>query len=334
MDQDKNLVPMAEADMVAALRESGLIGADDNIQLVPLTGGVSCDVWRVESDMGPLVVKRPLPQLRVKAEWLAPVSRGTSEMRWLRRVAAIDAALVPEIVAEFPALHGFAMHFIPDSSVWKDALMAGHVDANFAAAMGQALGRIHAATAFDAEVERDFPNEALFTALRIDPFLLEVARRNPDLAPILHPMADLLAKARIALIHGDVSPKNILMRGDQPIILDAECATYGDPAFDLAFCTAHFLLKAIWSGRDDMKACTSAMVRAYAAQVDWEAPEALLNRAGGLCAALLMARVDGKSPAPYLTNVAQQNAVRTQARRALPQNLSLYQLIENWAVTA
>lgn len=333
MDKNENLATMGEAEMLAALHESGLLEPESDAKLVPLTGGVSCDVWRVESRLGPLVVKRPLPQLRVAAEWLAPVARGTSEIRWLRQVAEIDANLVPEIVAEFPMLHGFAMHFIPDSPVWKDALMAGQVDAIFAATMGQALGQIHRATAHDTAIDAHFPNADMFMALRIDPFLLEVARRNSDLAPILQPMAERLAQARIALIHGDVSPKNILMRGAQPIILDAECATYGDPAFDLAFCAAHLLLKSIWSGRADVKACAAAMVRAYAAQIDWEAQGSLLNRAGGLCAALLLARVDGKSPAPYLTNEAHREVVRAQARAALLNPLSLNQLIENWAVT-
>lgn len=333
MDQDKNLTSMSEAEMLNALRESGLLESDSAAELLPLTGGVSCDVWRVESAIGPLVVKRPLPQLRVAAEWLAPVARGTSEIRWLQRVAQIDATLVPEIVAEFPALYGFAMRFIPDSKVWKDALMEGEVNADFAAAMGDALGRIHRATALNPDIEQDFPNEAHFTALRIDPFLLEVARRNPDLAPILQPMADQLAAARIALIHGDVSPKNILRRGGQPIILDAECATYGDPAFDLAFCTTHLLLKAIWSGRADIKTSAAAMVQAYTAHINWEAPEALLGRAGPLCAALLMARVDGKSPAPYLTDAAHKDSVHRQARAALLSPQPLHHLIKHWAIT-
>jgi len=44
-------------------------------------------------------------------------------------------------------------------------------------------------------------------------------------------------------VHGDVSPKNILVGPKGPVLLDAECAWFGEPAFDLAFCLNHLLLK-------------------------------------------------------------------------------------------
>src|SRR3546814_3049456 len=84
----------------------------------------------------------------------------------------------------------------------------------------------------------------MFRALRVDPFLLHVADRDAELAPVLRALADDLSARKIALVHGDVSPKNILVAADGPVFLDAECAVYGDPAFDLAFCTTHLLLKA------------------------------------------------------------------------------------------
>src|SRR3546814_15874158 len=86
----------------------------------------------------------------------------------------------------------------------------------------------------------------MFRALRVDPFLLHVADRDAELAPVLRALADDLSARKIALVHGDVSPKNILVAADGPVFLDAECAVYGDPAFDLAFCTTHLLLKAVW----------------------------------------------------------------------------------------
>src|SRR3546814_17749350 len=71
----------------------------------------SSDLWKVETLSGPIVVKRPLPQLRVAAEWLAPVERGTSEVRWLRRARGVDPAIAPEVLAELPG-HAFAMRFL------------------------------------------------------------------------------------------------------------------------------------------------------------------------------------------------------------------------------
>src|SRR3546814_720593 len=129
------------------------------------------------------------------------------------------------------------MRFLPGCPVWKDELMAGWVDADFAAQVGTGIAAVHAATAHDDSDRADFPNDEMFRALRIDPFLLYVADRDAALAPALRALADDLASSKIALVHGDVSPKNILVSAGGPVFLDAERAVYGDPAFDLAFCT-------------------------------------------------------------------------------------------------
>lgn len=321
----------APADIVEALRAAGLVGEGD-IVLEPLTGGVSCDVWKVETPSGPIVVKRPLPQLRVAAEWLAPVERGTSEVRWLKRARGVDPHIVPEVLAELPG-HAFAMRFLPGCPVWKDELMAGRVDAGFAAQVGQGIAAVHAATAFNDADRADFPNDDMFRALRVDPFLLHVARQDSELAPALTALADDLSSRKIALVHGDVSPKNILVSADGPVFLDAECAVYGDPAFDLAFCTTHLLLKAVWSGDVRLNEAAAVLVSAYRAGIDWEDADDLLLRAGKLTAALLLARVEGKSPAPYLTDPEHKRVVRDQARTLILAPSPIDALVANWKRT-
>src|SRR3546814_20762502 len=87
----------------------------------------------------------------------------------------------------------------------------------------------------------------------------------------------------------------------------------GDPAFDLAFCTTHLLLKAVWLADARLNAAAAALVAAYRSGIDWEDPADLLLRAGKLTAALLLARVAGKSPAPYLTDPDPKRIVREQA---------------------
>lgn len=319
----------AEAEIIAGLRDAGLAG-EGEVVLQPLTGGVSCDVWKVETPTGPIVVKRPLPQLRVAAEWLAPVERGTSEVRWLRRARGVDPRLAPEVLAELPTGHAFAMCFLPGCPVWKDELMAGRVDLAFAAQVGAGIAAVHAATAHNDGDRGDFPNDEMFRALRVDPFLLHVARHDAELAPILTALADDLSGRKIALAHGDVSPKNILVSADGPVFLDAECAVYGDPAFDLAFCTTHLLLKAVWSGDARLNEAAAALVDAYRAGIDWEDADGLMLRAGKLTAALLLARVEGKSPAPYLTDPEHKNIVRDQARALIARPSPLGELVANW----
>ena len=124
------------------------------------------------------------------------------------------------------------------------------------------------------------------------------------------------ASTKRALVHGDVSPKNILIGALGAIFLDAECAWFGDPAFDLAFCLNHLLLKGAREGAGKARyaAAFSAMALAYLARVNWEKPDDLEARAAALLAGLFLARVDGKSPVEYLTCESQREAVRRFAR--------------------
>jgi Ser/Thr protein kinase RdoA (MazF antagonist) len=125
---------------------------------------------------------------------------------------------------------------------------------------------------------------------------------------------------KCSLVHGDVSPKNILVDpAGRPVLLDAECAWWGDPAFDLAFCLNHLLLKCLWtpSAREGFGRCFDALAAAYLARVDWEEPAALESRAAALLPGLLLARVDGKSPVEYLGAEAQRETVRRCARQLL-----------------
>lgn len=320
------------ADIVEELRGAGLVGEGD-VVLEPLTGGVSCDVWKVETASGPIVVKRPLEQLRVAAEWHAPVERGQSEVRWLRRARGVDPRIAPEVLAELPTGHAFAMRFLPGCPVWKDELVAGRVDIDFAAAVGRGIAAVHAATANNTADRDAFPNDEMFRALRVDPFLLHVARNDAELAPALNMLAAGLMSRKIALVHGDVSPKNILVSADGPVFLDAECAVYGDPAFDLAFCTTHLLLKAVWLADHWLAQAADMLVDTYRAGISWEDADGLLLRSGELAAALLLARVEGKSPAPYLTDPEHKRIVRDQARALILVPQPLDALVTHWKRT-
>ena len=316
------------SSLIDELRKAG-IPVGDHAVATPLAGGVSCDVWLVDTGIGKIVAKRPLEKLRVAASWHAPIERGSSEIRWLRRARAIDPSMAPEVCAELPG-HGFAMSFIQDAPVWKDELIAGRVDPQFAAQVGRRLAKVHAATAQNADDRAAFANEAMFHALRIDPFLLHVARKDPDVADELRDQAHDFATRKIALVHGDVSPKNILVTGDGPVFLDAECAVYGDPAFDLAFCTTHLLLKSVWLDDRRIQQAALALVAAYSEEIDWEAADSFDLRAGRYTAGLLLARIMGKSPAPYLTDPHHIRTVAEQARARLKARATIGELVGNW----
>lgn len=320
---------MDKTGIVAGLRQAGLI---DLLcpAFEPLAGGVSCDVWKLDTARGPIVVKQPLGKLRVAAHWEAPVERYRSEVNWLRRARAVDPGIAPEVLAEIPTEHAFVVRFVEDCPVWKDELVAGRVNRDFAAAVGRSLAEVHAATAGSPTDRADFEDSTMFRALRVDPFILHVARSRPDIAPALDSIAEALLSRKVALVHGDVSPKNILVGPDGPVFLDAECAVYGDPAFDLAFCSTHLLMKTVWLRDARMKEAAHALMEAYRDAVTWEDPAGLLQRAGPLTAALLLARVDGKSPVPYLAEPADKAIVRERAARLLQSADSIDRLVSCW----
>ncbi|HLZ83559.1 MAG TPA: aminoglycoside phosphotransferase family protein, partial [Caulobacteraceae bacterium] len=308
--------------LIEALRACGLLKAGGGATLRPLTGGVSSDVFRVDTGDGrALVVKRSIPRLRVKAEWLAPVERVAGEVRWLKLARSIDPRLAPEVLAELPEAHVFVMEFLDPAAhpVWKDEMAAGRVDPTFAAAVGRDLALIHARTAGRPDIAAAFDTYPFFFDLRVSPFLLFTAERHGDVAPRLRVLADDLGRRKVALMHGDVSPKNILVGPRGPVFLDAETTAYGDPAFDLAFCLTHLLLKTMWlrPHRERVMAAFEALRGAYAAGLTWEPPQGLSARAAPLTAALLLARIDGKSPAPYLTDPADKALVREAAKALL-----------------
>jgi 5-methylthioribose kinase len=287
-----------------------------------LTGGVSSDIWRVATDRGVVCVKRALPKLRVRDDWFAPVGRNRYEARWYREANRICPGTAPALLAEDEALGIFAMEYFPpaDHRLWKTELLAGRIEAGVFTEVGARIGQIHAATADRPAIARDFATDESFEALRLAPYLRTTAERHPDLAPALTAIADRTAATRRALVHGDLSPKNILLRRDgTPVLLDAECAWFGDPAFDPAFCLNHVMLKMIHRPQD-AAALRDGFERfwtAYLPQVVWEPPEILSARTADLLAGLLLARIDGKSPVEYLTDPAARDRARQIARSGL-----------------
>jgi aminoglycoside phosphotransferase (APT) family kinase protein len=308
--------------VLAFLRASGLAAAGETPPAEALAGGVSSDIWRVDLGSGPtgrsIVVKRALARLRVAQVWEAPVERNRYERRWLETANAIVPGVAPKILAGDDDGY-FAMEYLPQLPVWKGELRDGRADARFAADVGRKLCAIHNATARRHDVAEAFATDANFHAIRLEPYLLATGAAHPAFAARLQALADTTAGNRLALVHGDVSPKNILVGPRGPVFLDAECAWYGDPAFDLAFCLNHLLLKGLWvpASKDAYLACFTALSREYLASVDWEQAFALERRAAALLPGLLLARVDGKSPAEYITADADKNRIRDFAGRYL-----------------
>ena len=324
------------SELAAALRDLNLLGGQQKYVVSPLSGGVSCDVFLFEIEgREPLVVKRALAKLRVEADWCAPVERAETEVEWLALARKLDPRLAPPVIARDPRQHLFVMSYLPKEvfPVWKRELAAGHVDLDFAARVGLWLARLHGATAGISETSERFSNMAQFRALRLEPYLGTAAEKNPDVSAPLQALIDSIARCRIALMQGDISPKNILHGPETPVFLDAETASYGDPAFDLAFCLNHLLLKSVWHPGHTVAygRAFDALKHGYCSAISWETPDALERRAAGILAGLLLARIDGKSPVEYITHIDAKEFVRRQARRYLRESPgTLAAIAQDW----
>ena len=298
---------------VAAAQRLGLLQKGEHPGCLALTGGVASDIWLVQA-IRPFVMKRALEKLRVTADWRAPVSRNACEVAWLELASAAVPGIAPAVLAHDREAGLFAMEYLPPGQfpVWKYELREGRVRADFAARVGRGLAAVHSFTAGRGESASRFNDDSVFIALRLDPYLRHAGLRHPAVASAMAQLIESTLRHRIALVHGDVSPKNILAGPDGPVFLDAECAWYGDPAFDLAFCLNHLLLKCLWAPAATPALLDSftALSKAYLQATGFENAGDVEIRAAALLPALLLARIDGKSPVEYVTLHSVKQGVR------------------------
>jgi len=327
---------LADDAILQFIRNSGLEPSDARPRMRRLTGGVSSDIWLIEAGSTIFCVKRALPKLRVALDWWAPVERNANEAAWFKVVGDFMPESVPAILAEDADAGIFAMQYLPEADYrnWKTELREGTVSLDAAEQVGTRLARIHSVSTTLPAIATRFTSDDIFHAIRLEPYLLVTATKHPDLGARLEQLATITATTKHALVHGDVSPKNILIGPYGPVFLDAECAWWGDAAFDLAFCLNHLLLKCLWVPRakEAFIEAFRTLTRAYLAGVDWEPAEIIERRTSHLLAGLFLARVDGKSPAEYVTAERDKDRVRKVATALLRQPVnSLGAFADAWA---
>ena len=129
------MIPRAASDtdhsslVTAALHRMGLMAEGEAVRCTPLTGGVSSDIWKVETGRRVMAVKRARGQLKVATEWRAPVERNAYEVRWFRVAGAAVPNAVPEILGEDREAGLFAMAYLDPAQypIWKSELRDGRV---------------------------------------------------------------------------------------------------------------------------------------------------------------------------------------------------------------
>lgn len=340
-----------EVDTVGQyLVDQEVIANVSEVQIRQLLGGVSNRVLLVEfsDDKEPWVLKQAREQLDVEQPWFCSVTRVLREMDVLqisnRMLSDKTHTLtchsgVPEILFEDRENYVYAMTAMQDSArEWKRDLLSGELDAEVFKSVGWLLGTLHSESWEDSDIAEQVGDRGFFEELRIDPYYRQIARVHPALLGAVDGLVADLAGHRQCLVHGDYSPKNILV-GDAEVtrvmLLDFEVGHYGDPAFDLGFFLTHLVIKSIH------QPCLAGQYAKMAQLFIDEYQRVLLPRVGAAViaeierrscknlGACLVARVDGKSPVEYLSDPEQQEIVRQLGKRLLLEDVQRVEKV--WA---
>lgn len=327
--------PSIDPDLLGHLKNLGLLDGSTTPDYVPLTGGVSSEIAKVTAGARVFCVKRALSKLKVEADWFAPVERNLYEVAWYQLANRAVPGSAPRVLGHDKTNMLFAMEFLDPKNfkLWKDELMAGRSDVRQAKLAGERLGKIHAHAAHSEAIKAEFPRTDIFKAIRLEPYLEATAAKHPELKTQLMELSQRTGDTRVTVVHGDISPKNILLGAEGPVFLDAECACISDPAFDLAFCLNHFLLKCLHApdATDGFMTSFANMSESYLDEVNWEDRAHLEARAASLLPGLFLARVDGKSPVEYIVEEADKMKVRRCAQALLlNQPTKLAEVAASW----
>ena len=291
-------------DVVGYLVRRGRVPVGAGAVVTACSGGVSGQTFLVDSGGTRVVVKQALERLRTDASWISDPRRALVEARGLEvfgTVVGSDSA--PELL-DVDAEHCvITMTGAPAGSrSWKETLLDGQVEPATSRSLGAVLGRWHSASG--AVYQAEFQTLTWFRELRIEPFHLAVTRSVPRLAARIGALVDDMGRERTALVHGDFSPKNILVLPDgRSWVIDFEVCHWGDPTFDLAFMLHHLIMKAIHrpASSAGLFRCARSFLEAYG-ETRSGAGEAMPGEPRILehLGCLLVARVVGTSPATYL----------------------------------
>jgi 5-methylthioribose kinase len=303
----------------AYLRRTGRVELKEKIAIVPISGGVSNRTVLARRPRGEdWVVKQALPKLRVAVDWFsdpARIEREAAGMRWLGQLAPPGS--IPRLVFEDRGLHLLAMQAVPSPHEnWKESLLAGRLDMSRVWQFAGLLGAIHLrAWLRRAEIAPVFAERRFFESLRLEPYYTFTAYQMPAAAGFLHDLAHQTRQIGDTLVHGDYSPKNILLHGPSMVLLDHEVIHWGDPAFDLGFSMAHLLSKAhrLSGMRRVFGDACGQYWREYVqaiAPVTWF--DGLERRAIRHTLGCLLARVAGRSPLEHL-----DDTLRTRQKEAV-----------------
>lgn len=303
---------MEKESIRSVLVESGLI-RKNKIDIIPLSGGVSSDIFLIDDGHNKFIFKRAREKLDVDDPWHADISRNITEQNFINYIQKHIPGCVPQILYRDVEQRFFVMEYLDRSfENWKHQLLNGVWNAQTIIKASVLLSNIHHYSRGDEQAEILFNTSANFTNLRIEPYLITTGNRHPILKEEFYNEAKRLNDCCEALVHGDFSPKNIMVRSDRVMLLDHEVAWYGDPVFDLAFFQNHLYLKTLYHFKKMNRLPDSPDIawQMYSNITGADIMKSIEKRFGKLLLMLMLARVDGKSPVEYL-NEPQKQFIRS-----------------------
>lgn len=314
---------LSDTNAVDYLVSRGLVKASA-VQSVELLGwGVSNTLVKVCTVDDCLVVKQSLARLRVTEDWFADRERIFRERACIGALTPIlPAGSIPLVRYEDRENFLFVMSCAPpEGANWKEQLLSGQVDLRVARQVGATLGIIHQRTADDESVRQQFLDDRPFVQLRIDSYHWATARAHPEVAEVIRQEGHRMLEVKTALVHGDYSPKNIIVTGNDIFLLDFEVVHYGNPVFDLAFMLNHLLLKSVHNApiRERYFRAVDSFWQGYVSQAEFtpDNAERLERDTIKQLGCLMLARIDGKSPVEYIVRTDAKKLVRGIAKALL-----------------
>ncbi|MCC6580718.1 MAG: aminoglycoside phosphotransferase family protein [Phycisphaeraceae bacterium] len=319
------------------LRRRRLLDRDEMPRIAVLAGGVSNRTVLLERDNGQAwVLKQALAKLRTEVDWFSDprrIHREALGLKWISELAPPGAT--PSLVFEDHEHHVLAMTAVPQPHEnWKTMLLAGDVRPDHVEQFGKLLGQTQRlAWQRRDELAGIFDDRQFFESLRLEPYFGYAAEQAPEAADFLHKLIDETRDTRLTLVHGDYSPKNILVHQGKLVLLDHEVIHWGDPAFDLGFSLTHLLSKAhhlpAWRDRFAQAALLHwTTCREHLGDVPWA--DDLEPRVVRQTLGCLLARVVGRSRLEYLNAEERQRQRRAAAWLTRKPPLRIIDLIEQF----
>ena len=297
------------AALLRYLREGGWIGAQETPRLTVLAGGVSNRTMLVERETGEgWVVKQALAKLRVQVDWFSSPARIHREALSIAVLAPLcPPGSVPRLIFEDLPNFIMAMEAVPQPHAnWKQMLLAGNLQTDHVRQFARLLATIHRETGLRRDaLLADFGDRAFYESLRLEAYYLYTGTQVPVAAAFYDQLVAATRARQDTLVHGDYSPKNVLVHHGQLVLLDYEVAHLGEPAFDLGFSLTHLLSKAHHLPALRHEFAEAARLywetyRAHTGDAPWTA--GLEGRAVRHTLGCLLARVAGRSPLEYLND--------------------------------